>query len=53
MALALTKPKSISPEAYLAQEEVAIGKREYFRGEIYRILYKIKQTEMKRNAKTN
>ncbi len=35
MALALTKPKSVTPAQYLALEEVATTKSEYFRGEIF------------------
>lgn len=35
MALPLTQPSYIAPEAYLAQEEVATQKSEYFRGEIF------------------
>lgn len=35
MALALTKPKYITPAQYLALEEMATTKSEYFRGEIF------------------
>ena len=35
MALALTKPKSVTPAQYLALEEMATTKNEYFRGEIF------------------
>ena len=38
MALALSKPKSVTPAQYLAREEMATNKSEYFRGEIFMMI---------------